>query len=448
MSDYQTPQAPIDALLNAIRKPAHLLVAISGGSDSTGLLVLLHGALQSGLYPHISLSAATVDHRLRAASASEARQVAVLCARLGIAHVTKVWRDDKPAHGLSAAARQARYQLLCEAADEFGASAILSAHTADDQAETVAMRAARNASPVNSGLSGMASAVLLLRRHWLLRPLLACRRADIRTALDAAGIGWIDDPSNIDPAYERARIRASLAADGEQVFSDRGLQSRTALSQAAAAFLERHLSVTASVVASLSREALACTDRQTRRYALNAVAAAIGGRAHGLALEPMDRLLAMLDGGDAARMTAGRVVFDLRRDSLHMTRESRDILPLRIESGGEAIWDDRFRIRNGSGEALLIESAGQGADRHLFAGLPPAVARRASVALPLVRTGNIAFPLSAGGGGGLIEAEVFLGAYDRFLPLFDRKLANVLALRLGRGEYALPFHDLLTENAC
>jgi len=443
---HLSPQVAIDALLTTIHRPAHLLVAISGGSDSTGLLVQLHQALRSGRHPHISLSAVTVDHALRSASAAEARAVAALCARLGIAHVTKVWSGEKPARGLSAAAREARYRLLCEAADEFGANAILSAHTADDQAETVAMRAARNASPDNAGLSGMASAVLLLRRHWLLRPLLACRRADIRAVLGEAGIGWIDDPSNVDPAYERARIRAALSPGGEEAGGD--LDTRAALSQAAAAFLDRHLTVTASVVAGLSRAALASTDRQTRRYALNAVAAAIGGRAHGLALEPMDRLLAMLDGDGAAKMTAGRVVFDLRRDGLYITRESRDILPLRVESGDRTIWDGRFLIRNGSAEAIVVESGGQGMNGDLFDGLPPGVARRACAALPLVRAGNIAFPLSAEGGGGLIGTEVFLAAYDCFLPLFDRKLANVLALRLGRGEYALPFHDLLTENAC
>src|SRR5690606_131180 len=168
---------------------ARLMIAVSGGSDSTGLLVALATLCATGRHPHITLSACTVDHGLRASSAGEAAAVAALCVRHGVPHVTRRWQGAKPQAGLQAAARAKRYELLCDAAVEMQADAILSAHTRDDQAETVAMRAARAADGI--GLSGMADAVLLDGAVWLLRPFLGIDRETIRSFLRENGEGWI-----------------------------------------------------------------------------------------------------------------------------------------------------------------------------------------------------------------------------------------------------------------
>ena len=118
-----------------------LILAVSGGPDSTALMLLLarwRAARQRGP----KLIAVTVDHGLRPEAKREAAAVARLARKLKLAHRTLRWRGAKPKTGLQQAARQARYRLLAQAASDVGASHIVTAHTRDDQAETVLIRMA------------------------------------------------------------------------------------------------------------------------------------------------------------------------------------------------------------------------------------------------------------------------------------------------------------------
>jgi tRNA(Ile)-lysidine synthase len=201
--------APFRRTLNSIRSgsTAKIAIALSGGGDSMALACLAHGFL-AGRGEQDRLFAVTVDHGLRPESAGEAERAGEFCAALGIDHEIRRWDGDKPAAGLQAAARDARYRLLAEAARNAGCGMVLTGHTLDDQAETVAMRQARGP---GRGLSGIAPATLYARRTWFVRPLIVLRRADLRAFLKERGQDWVDDPSNFDPRFERVRLRGSLS---------------------------------------------------------------------------------------------------------------------------------------------------------------------------------------------------------------------------------------------
>ena len=216
-----TSAAPVSAaeaktlFADLVRTPA-LVLAVSGGPDSSALL-LLAACWRADLRRGPQLIAVTIDHGLRPQSAHEANQVGALARRLAVLHRTLRWRGEKPSTGLQEAARHARYRLLAAAARRAGARHILTAHTLDDQAETVLMRLVRGSGP--AGLSAMTAETELpeLGGITLMRPLLTVPKQRLIATLKAHGVAFADDPSNRDPRFTRARLRAlmpALAAEG------------------------------------------------------------------------------------------------------------------------------------------------------------------------------------------------------------------------------------------
>ncbi|MBM4118634.1 tRNA lysidine(34) synthetase TilS, partial [bacterium] len=183
-----------------------LLLACSGGSDSTALAALVAAAAPAlDLVPIL----AHCDHGLREGSATEAEAVRALGARLGLAvHALTL---AIPAEGnREAAARRARYAALGQLAARIGACALLTGHTADDQAETLWLWLLRGTGP--TGLAPLPASRPLRPGSPLpvLRPLLGFRREELRGYLRERGIPWLEDPSNADLALRRNRVRHSL----------------------------------------------------------------------------------------------------------------------------------------------------------------------------------------------------------------------------------------------
>ena len=187
--------------------PGRIAVAVSGGPDSLALLLLAEAACPG------RVAAATVDHGLRPESAAEAESVARLCGLIGVPHRTLAVRVEPSGEGLQAAARAARYAALAAWMDEAGLGLLLTAHHADDQAETLLMRLNRG-----SGVAGLAGVRAdgavpgTGGRLRLCRPLLGWRRSELQAVVAAAGIEAAADPGNTDERFDRARLRARLGA--------------------------------------------------------------------------------------------------------------------------------------------------------------------------------------------------------------------------------------------
>jgi len=199
------------ALFGALTGFPALVVAVSGGPDSTALLWLAARWCRTMKHPP-KLIAVTVDHGLRPESAREALAVRRLARSLKVEHRTLRWTGRKPATGIQEAAREARYRLLAGAARKAGARHIVTAHTLDDQAETVLFRMARGSGV--SGLAGMGPTagvpVDAGRGLLLVRPLLTVPKARLIATLAAARVAYAVDPSNADPRFARPRFRALL----------------------------------------------------------------------------------------------------------------------------------------------------------------------------------------------------------------------------------------------
>lgn len=208
------------ALFGLLAREPVLVLAVSGGPDSTALLWLA-ARWRAQLTRPPKLIAVTVDHGLRKESAHEAAAVKKLARKLKVEHHTLRWTGRKPKTGIQEAAREARYRLLAQAAKHARAEYVLTAHTQDDQAETVLFRLMRGSGI--AGLRGMGIgapwqfALPGKQRCFVQRPLLSVSKSRLIATLTAAQVAFADDPSNRDPRFTRPRLRAlmpGLAAEG------------------------------------------------------------------------------------------------------------------------------------------------------------------------------------------------------------------------------------------
>ncbi|HEY4847667.1 MAG TPA: tRNA lysidine(34) synthetase TilS [Methylocella sp.] len=188
-----------------------IVLGVSGGPDSVAMMLLAAEWVRGRATPP-PLYVATVDHGLRKDSRGEAEMVARWAAGLALPHALLVWDGVKPKSRIQERAREARYELLFEYAAKIGADHVMTAHHADDQAETILFRLLRGTGVC--GLSGMASSS---ERNGLIlaRPLLAHAKADLVALCESRAHPFFDDLSNNDPAYARTRIRrlGGLLAD-------------------------------------------------------------------------------------------------------------------------------------------------------------------------------------------------------------------------------------------
>ncbi len=339
-------------------------VACSGGADSLCLAWL---AASWG-----TAHALVVDHGLRATSAAEAAATAATLAGLGVP--ARVLRLHGLARGpaLAERARRARYAALLAACAESGLADLLLGHHAGDQAETVLMRRLSSSGP--DGLAGM-SPLVAHGSCRLLRPLLAVAPQRLRATLRHAGLAWIEDPSNRDPAALRTRLRDRLAASGEAAAlladAHRHARQRQAAEAGTAATLAR--------IAVLRPEGFAVLAPGPWPPAvLAAVLRMIAGRAYPADPRGVARLAAAPRAatlGGARLLPAGRL-----GPGWLVLREAAVVSPPVAAIAG-AVWDNRFRVLGDGDPTLTLGALGVDAGRGARAGLPAA----ARATLPALR---------------------------------------------------------------
>ena len=347
-----------DELFASLARFSNIVVAVSGGPDSLALLTLLaewRARLGSGA-PAISV--ATVDHGLRAASTSEAEYVARYAASLGLAHRTLVWRGDKPATGIPQAARTARYGLLeayAATLSKPGFTAIATAHTRDDQAETFVMRLARGA-----GVDGLAA--MQAERPvndgsliTLVRPLLAISKSRLTAALQERGVAFLDDPTNSDRAFERVRVRELLQALDASGVSARALatsarrmgEARAALDYASQQFeTTLALSLNDDIFCQFDRAAFEQGPVVLRQRVLKRLLDRFGGASKPAQLSEIEDMANRLARAPRMRAALGGAVVSAGTRFVRIWREHGRIgAPnLTLAAGSGALWDQRFWV--------------------------------------------------------------------------------------------------------
>ena len=342
------PELDIAALmapLGPFERPPSIAVAVSGGSDSLGLGLLLAEWVRDRGGQLIVL---TVDHGLRAEAATECARVAATFAAIPgcSAHILR-WRGEKPEHGLQAAARAARYALLADWCRGHGVLHLAVGHTAEDQAETVAMRQAHGSGQL--GLAGMAA----LRTEAgvrLLRPLLPVSRLAIRDWLRSRGQDWIEDPSNELTKFERVRIRRSLGANEAEQLLEQAQQAgteRDRSERAAAALLAEVAQVHDSGYVAIGLEPFLATKGDVQAAALRQIMLSVSGADYASDLEGI--LSAVARGRRGAR-TVGGCQLQVLQDWLCVFREAAAIsAPVPVAPGWSGSWDSRFALRVAGG---------------------------------------------------------------------------------------------------
>ncbi len=336
-------------LIANARNGERIALAVSGGADSMALMHLMADAL--GADAAGCLIVLTVDHGLRPESAVEAETVAARAEALGLTAHVLTWEGDKPITAIESTARDVRYRLLTGATRAAGASTLVTAHTASDQAETLLMRLARG-----SGIDGLSGMALETEVHGvrLSRPLLSVSRHELIAYLKARGLTWFDDPSNDDPAFERVRLRKKaeelrllgLSAAPLSRSAERLARARAALEAETDAKAPLIGSADPAGSISLQHASWSALADEFRLRLLARAIHCVTGDPSPVNLSQLEAAAAALTAPGARGQSLHGAVIRVRKTEIFVMRETgRNGLPeLLLEPGSQRIWDRRFAV--------------------------------------------------------------------------------------------------------
>lgn len=387
--------ADLAALFAAVAQEPAIGLAVSGGADSLALLLLAQRWAAS-LPAAPRLHVYSVDHGLRSEAAGEVAMVLGVAKSLGIAATGLHWDGDKPITGVQEAARLARYGLIGAAMAADGVSVLLTAHHRNDQAETVLMRMAHGSGI--EGLRGMADMAEVegVRVH---RPLLGADPVALAEVVAAAGLTPAADPSNTDSHYERVRWRqtlpqlAALGLDAAMIagFAERMGEADAAIAQMADGCFTEIVRLDGFGAARIELSPFIGLSPAISTRLLSRVLKIVGGRQKPRALGQVERLRQAIAEGVLPRSTTVLgCVIRLKDGAIAVAREPGRSVPsdAALLPHGELVWDERFRIINGSDEAGLIASVADYLPRHRleeFLGFKVTAPAEAIRTAPIVR---------------------------------------------------------------
>ncbi len=323
---------------------SRVAVAVSGGSDSMALLRLAADWKNKPFGPSYVV-ALTVDHGLRTESAAEAAQVKQWCAVLGVDHFTLQWAGEKPATGIQAKARNARYDAMCQWCRQNNVAVLMTAHTADDQAETVLMRQQRTS-------TDRSLAAIWPENEWLgvklFRPLLNERRQALRDYLNGLGQTWLEDPSNSNDAFERVRIRNGMDADkveGLHALAGEAQERVRAADLEVKYWLQHNLNIDAYAVLRFPRETFHKLSTDLQADVLSWVVR-VAGDGQLAERATLDTIAQWITAGRESRRSANGAIVSARRHVIEVMREPARIRSrfVAVDGQGVAEFDGRFLI--------------------------------------------------------------------------------------------------------
>ena len=336
----------LDPFSNLISETTSIAVAVSGGADSMALSILLADLAENK--PR-KIFALTVDHGLRENSAEEARKVANWLAPYGVEHKTLLWKGEKPVNGVQASARSARYDLMATWCRKNKFTILMTAHQLEDQIETFLMRTERG-----SGLDGLASMspVVALKGVILIRPLLRVSKARLREFLREKEQVWIEDPSNNNLAFQRARIRQLV-----EKLELRGLLPaetsilivhlavlRQQFSSVVKLFFERAVRIMPETYGIVHLEALKYLPDPVLERVLVQIISELNGNFYPPRRQRLKLSIESIKSIETINFTLGGCRFIFKGSAVIVCRDQRSISKKQVVAGNNFIWDGLFQV--------------------------------------------------------------------------------------------------------
>jgi len=352
---FQKFKSELNRLINSEKSIA---VAISGGSDSMALALLLgEYAKESGA----QITAITVDHKLRVEAALEAKQVGLWLKKYGIKHHILCWEGEKKSSNIQAEARKARYRLMSDFCAVHNIKLLAVAHTCEDQAETVLMRLMRGSGV--DGLSGISDSSDVFGIK-LIRPLLGTKRAELREYLHNKSQKWIDDPSNENIKYKRVEVRKFIKASEEPELLTKRLVDTSAHMARAKDYIEQQIRKNLIGIFAFNEAGFYTIDRNCFRNLhpeerLRSLAAALqhaGGQDYRPRFENLNQLHDNIISGNIGSGCTlwGCEISQSKKkheeNILYIYRETSLIAEnIAVQPNSQIVWDDRFICQIGAG---------------------------------------------------------------------------------------------------